>query len=153
MRPLPNRPSPIAIADKWAASGGPIFGRGLTKLQPVFVEDVAEATSRLVEHQGAVDPCYELGGPRVYSYEELVRTLALRTGARVKFLPMPFAFWHTLAWFAEHFPGSPLTRNQVSLMRLHNVASLNFPGLPELAIDPTPIETIVPAVESGRIPP
>jgi NADH dehydrogenase len=133
----------------------PMFGRGRTKLQPVFVEDVAEATSRLMEHQGAVDPCYELGGPRAYSYEELVRTLALRTGARTKILPMPFAFWHALAWFAEHLPSSPLTRNQVSLMRSHNVASLNFPGLPELAIDPTPIETFVPAVDyrNGRVQP
>ena len=94
----------------------PVFGRGHTKLQPVFVEDVAEATSRLVEHQGGVSACYELGGPRVYSYEELVRTLAVWTGARTKILPMPFAFWHALAWFAEHLPGSPVTRNQVSLM-------------------------------------
>jgi NADH dehydrogenase len=133
----------------------PMFGRGRTKLQPVFVEDVAEATSRLMEHQGAVHPCYELGGPRVYSYEELVRTLALRTGARTKFLPMPFAFWHALAWFAEHLPASPLTRNQVSLMRRDNVASLNFPGLRELAIEPTPIETIVAAVDdrSGKVQP
>jgi NADH dehydrogenase len=68
---------------------------------------------------------------------------------------MPFAFWHALAWFAEHLPGSPLARNQVSLMRRHNVASLNFPGLPELAVDPTPIETIVPALDdrSGWVQP
>jgi hypothetical protein len=96
----------------------PMFGTGRTKLQPVYVEDVAEATTLLMERGGdAVDRCYEFGGPRVYAYEELVRALAVQTGARTKIVPMPFALWHALAWFAEHLPGSPLTRNQIALMR------------------------------------
>ena len=61
----------------------PMFGGGHTKLQPVYVEDVAEATTRLMERGGdAVDRCYEFGGPRVYAYEELVRTLAAQIGAQ-----------------------------------------------------------------------
>jgi uncharacterized protein YbjT (DUF2867 family) len=125
----------------------PMFGTGRTKLQPVYVEDVAEATTRLMERGGeALARCYEFGGPRVYAYEELVRTLAAQTGARTKVVPMPFALWHGLAWFAEHLPGSPLTRNQIALMRRDNLASLTLPGLRELGIEPTPIEAIVPAV-------
>jgi uncharacterized protein YbjT (DUF2867 family) len=103
--------------------------------------------------EGAAAPggrCYELGGPRVYAYEELVRTLAAQTGARTKIVPMPFAIRHALAWFAEHLPGSPLTRNQIALMRRNNVASLTLPGLRELGIEPTPIEAIVPAVTLPR---
>ena len=66
----------------------PLFGRGHTKLQPVYVEDVAEATTRLMEGAGAtVDHRYEFGGPRVYAYEELVRTLTVQTGARTKIVP------------------------------------------------------------------
>jgi uncharacterized protein YbjT (DUF2867 family) len=129
----------------------PMFGKGDTKLQPVDVEDVAEATTRLMERGGeAVDRCYELGGPRVFTYEELVRTLAVQIGARTKTIPMPFAVWHTFAWFAEHLPGSPLTRNQIALIRRNNVASLTLPGLRELGIEPTPIEAIVPAVTLPR---
>ena len=129
----------------------PMFGKGDTKLQPVYVEDVAEATTRLMERGGnAVDRCYEIGGPRVYAYEELVRTLAAQIGARTKLVPMPFPLWHALAWFAEHLPGSPLTRNQIALMRRDNVASLALPGLRELGIEPIPIEAIVPAVTLPR---
>jgi uncharacterized protein YbjT (DUF2867 family) len=129
----------------------PMFGKGDTQLQPVYVEDVAQAITRLLERRGdAVDRCYELGGPRVYAYEELVRTLAAQIGARTKVVPMPFALWHALAWFAEHLPGSPLTRNQIALMRRDNVASVTLPGLRELGIEPTPIETIVPAVTLPR---
>ena len=129
----------------------PMFGRGRTKLQPAYVEDVAEATTRLMEAAGApVGRCYELGGPRVYSYEELVRTVAVQTGVHTKFMPMPFSLWHALAWFAEHLPGSPLTRNQIALIRRNNVASLTLPGLRELGIEPTPIEAIVPAVTLPR---
>ena len=129
----------------------PMFGRGRTKLQPVYVEDVAEATVRIMEGAGAPGGrCYELGGPRVYAYEELVRTLAAQIGARTKVLPVPFALWHAFAWFAEHLPGSPLTRNQVALMRRDNVVPLTLPGLRELGIEPTPIEAIVPAVTLPR---
>ena len=61
----------------------PLFGRGRTRLQPVHVEDVAEAIARvLAGAPGAGHPCYELGGPRVYSYAELLRVVADRTGAR-----------------------------------------------------------------------
>src|SRR5215213_5986448 len=55
----------------------PLFGRGRTRLQPVHVEDVAEAIARIVAGApGAGHPCYELGGPRVYSYAELLRLIA-----------------------------------------------------------------------------
>jgi NADH dehydrogenase len=129
----------------------PMFGRGHTKLQPVYVEDVAEAITRLMEDADAlVSPCHEIGGPRVYTYEELLRTIAVQIGARTKFVSMPFALWHALAWIFEYVPGSPLTRNQVELMRRDNVASPNLPGLPELAIQPLAIEAIVPAVERKR---
>jgi uncharacterized protein YbjT (DUF2867 family) len=125
----------------------PMFGKRDTKLQPVYVEDIAEATTRLMEDAGApVGRCYELAGPRVYAYEELIRTLTAQIGARTKVLPVPFALWHALAWFAEHLPGSPLTRSQIALMRRDNVASLALPGLRELGIEPTSFEAIVPAV-------
>jgi NADH dehydrogenase len=57
----------------------PMFGRGHTKLQPVFVEDVAEAVARLVDARAIVGPCYEFGGPRVYTYKELLRSSPSRS--------------------------------------------------------------------------
>jgi uncharacterized protein YbjT (DUF2867 family) len=126
----------------------PMFGRGETKLQPVCVEDVAEAVTRLIASTGAPSqPCYELGGPQIFTYEELLRTIARHIGARTRFVPMPFVLWHALAWISEHVPGAPLTRNQIALMQHDNVASPDFPGLPELGIKPTAIKAVLPEIE------
>jgi uncharacterized protein YbjT (DUF2867 family) len=122
----------------------PLFGRGETRLQPVHVEDVAEAVTRLL--QDATDPrrsCHELGGPRIQTYAELLRTIADRIGARTRFVPVPFALWEALARMTELVPGAPLTRNQVALMRHDNVASRDLPGLPELGIPARAVEDVV----------
>ena len=128
----------------------PLFGRGWTRLQPVHVEDVAEAIARLVEGAaGAGQPCYELGGPRTYTYAELLRSIADRIGIHARLLPLPFALWETLAYLSEFAPGALLTRNQVALMRHDNVASRDLPGLCDLHVTPTALEDVVPTVESG----
>ena len=54
----------------------PMFGRGRTKLQPAYVEDVAEAIARTLQRTDVQAITFECGGPRVYTYEELVRTIA-----------------------------------------------------------------------------
>jgi len=58
----------------------PMFGRGLTRLQPVSVEDVAEAIARVLQAAAANPVTYELGGPQVYTYEELLKVIADRGG-------------------------------------------------------------------------
>jgi uncharacterized protein YbjT (DUF2867 family) len=122
----------------------PMFGSGKTKLQPVYVEDVAEGTTRALLRTPSLRPaCYEFGGPQSYTYEELLRTLARHVGARPRLIPIPFALWHAAARIAEYVPGAPLTRDQIALMRSDNVASLQLPGLAELGIQPTPIEAVL----------
>jgi hypothetical protein len=69
----------------------------------------------------------------------------LRIGARPWLVPLPFALWQILALGAEFLPGSPLTRNQVALMRRDNVPSVDCPGLLRLNITPTEINTFVSA--------
>src|ERR1700704_3142579 len=54
----------------------PMFGRGLTRLQPAYVEDVAEAIARALQRTEMHAITFECGGPRVYSYEELLRAVA-----------------------------------------------------------------------------
>jgi NADH dehydrogenase len=54
----------------------PMFGRGRTRLQPAYVEDVAEAIARALQRTQTHAITFECGGPRVYSYEELLRALA-----------------------------------------------------------------------------
>src|SRR3984893_16922594 len=122
----------------------PVFGRGETRPQPVYVEDVAEGIAGVLCGAGSV-ASYEFAGARVYTYNELVRTVADRIGARPRLVPLPFALWRILASGAEFLPGSPLTRNQVALMQRDNIASADCPGLSSLDIAPTEIETLVSA--------
>ena len=95
----------------------PIFGDGRTRLQPAYAGDVAAAITQVVRQSKKPYPIYELAGPRVYSYQELVRTIASTAGLRPVLMRVPFAFWGALAGLAEFLPHPPLTRNQVELIR------------------------------------
>jgi uncharacterized protein YbjT (DUF2867 family) len=118
----------------------PMFGHGRTRLQPADVEDVAEAVARGLLRTDMRAITFECGGPRVYSYEQLLRTVARDAGITPVLMPFPFAGWHALAWIAKMLPSSPLTRNQVELMQIDTVASPDMPGFRELGILPHPIE-------------
>ena len=103
----------------------PIFGRGLTRLQPAYVEDVAEAIARTLRRAQTHTITFECSGPRVYSYEELLRAVAQPGGSQAPLMPLPFAAWHALARIAEMLPSPPITCNQVELMQVDNVSSLD----------------------------
>src|SRR5262249_30636186 len=107
----------------------PMFGDGMTRLQPAYADDVAAAIAEVVRESKKPYPIYELAGPRVYSYEELLRTIARSAGLRPALMRMPFAFWNAVAGLAEILPQPPLTRNQVELMQIDTVASENQPGV------------------------
>ncbi len=121
----------------------PMFGRGLTRLQPAFVGDVAEATARALQGIETHAITYECGGPRIYSYKEFLRIVARQAGLRPILVPVPFTAWHALAWAAEMLANPPVTRNQVELMQVDNVSSPQMPGFEELGISPHPVEEIL----------
>jgi uncharacterized protein YbjT (DUF2867 family) len=127
----------------------PMFGRGRTRLQPAYVEDVAEAIARVLQGSAMNAVTFECGGPRVYSYEDLLSTVA--QGARLTplLIPVPFAAWHAMAGVAEMFPSPPVTRNQVELMQVDNVISPEMPGFAELAISPRSVEEILQEILSA----
>jgi uncharacterized protein YbjT (DUF2867 family) len=121
----------------------PLFGRGRTQLQPVAVEDVAEAIARLVRRHSAFPKLVECAGPRVYSYEALLRCVASEIGVRPVLVPMPFAAWRALARVAELLPRPPVTRNQVELMEIDTLPAAQAAGLADLGIAPRPIEDTI----------
>src|SRR3984893_1824672 len=118
----------------------PIFGDGRTRLQPAYADDVAAAITTLLRQSKKPYPIYELAGPRVYSYEELLRTIARTAGLRPVLMRTPFALWDAVAGLAELLPHPPLTRNQVELMQIDTTASDNLPGFRELGISPRSLE-------------
>jgi uncharacterized protein YbjT (DUF2867 family) len=121
----------------------PMFGRGLTRLQPAYAEDVAEAIGRIMQRAETPSMIFELGGPRVYSYEEFLGAVAHQAGLLPRLIPIPFAVWNALAWASEMFPSPLLTRNQVELMQIDTVASPTMPGFVELGISPHSVQAIV----------
>ena len=129
----------------------PMFGDGRTRLQPAYADDVAAAIAQIVRQSKKPSPIYELAGPRVYSYEELLRTIARSAGLRPVLVRMPFAFWNATAGLAEMLPQPPLTRNQVELMQIDTTAAENRPGFRVLAIAPRSLEEELEAMlERGK---
>ena len=122
----------------------PLIGDGRTRLQPVYVEDVAEAIARMLVDPAAAGKTYELAGPRVYTLRNLF-TIALRILRQRRLLvSIPFAVAEAQARLIEHLSNPPLTTGQVDLLRADNVTTGNAPGLRELGIEPKAIEDIVP---------
>jgi uncharacterized protein YbjT (DUF2867 family) len=128
----------------------PLIGGGRTRLQPVYVEDVAEAIVRMLADRGTAGRIYELASPGVYTLRELVSFAQRLIGRPPLVVPVPFAVAEVLARLFELLPSPPLTTNQVDLLRADNVASGTLPGFRELDILPKAVEDIVPT-HVGRV--
>ncbi len=121
----------------------PLFGRGRTRLQPVFVDDVASAAVAAIMDRAEPQPLYELGGPEIYRYRELLEIVMAAAGKRPLIVPCPFWAWEGLAALSGLLPSPPLTEGQVALMRHDNIAATALPGLPDLGIQPTNLREIL----------
>jgi uncharacterized protein YbjT (DUF2867 family) len=124
----------------------PIFGDGTTRLQPAHADNVAAAIAQILRQSQKPYPVYELAGPRIYSYEELLRTIARTARLRPALMRIPFALWNALAGLAERLPQPPLTRNQVELMQIDTTASERLPGFRSLGISPQSLEDELAAI-------
>ena len=121
----------------------PLFGNGGTRLQPVFVGDVAQACARALAEPAARGRIYEIGGPRVYAYRDLVRLVLEGIGRRPAMIPVPFPVWDCLAAAMTLHPDPPLSRDQVKLMRRDNVVGERALTLTDLGVRPTPLEEVL----------
>ena len=122
----------------------PLFGTGSTRLQPVFVGNVAEACIRILADSSTRGRVYELGGPRIYAYKELVRLVRERVAGRALVVPCPFLVWDVLAAAMATHPNPPLTRDQVTLMKRDNVVDRQACTLDDLGIRPVSVEEAMP---------
>jgi uncharacterized protein YbjT (DUF2867 family) len=127
----------------------PLIGGGRTKFQPVFVGDVAEAVARSLALPHAAGQTYELGGPEVWSFKDILKYILRETG-RSRFLaPLPVFVAATMGRITglTAMVGIPpvLTRDQVLMLKTDNVVSPGAPGLKDLGIEPTGLEAIAPS--------
>ncbi|HEX2479479.1 MAG TPA: complex I NDUFA9 subunit family protein [Geminicoccaceae bacterium] len=122
----------------------PLFGAGNVRLQPVYVDDVAAAVIKALATPAAAGQLYELGGPRVYSYKELIQLVLEQTGRRRVLLPMPYFAWNALAALMAPLPNRPISRDQVKLMQTDNVVSPGALTFADLGLTPAALEAVAP---------
>jgi uncharacterized protein YbjT (DUF2867 family) len=125
----------------------PLVGGGHSRFQPVFVGDVAQALARVVTDAAAAGLTYELGGPAVYTFRQLMEMVLAETGRRRFLAPIPFPAARLIGMagdLAAAIVKPPLTSDQVELLKTDNVVSGAYPGLPELGITPTTLEAVLP---------
>ena len=128
----------------------PLIGGGATRFQPVFVGDVAEAIARAVDGNARAGTIYELGGPEIRTFKQLLQYVLATIERRRLLLPLPFFAAKLNALLLQYAPPPlTLTGDQVELLRTDNVVSdaakANGRTLAGLGVEPELIEAIVPA--------
>ena len=124
----------------------PLIGGGLTRMQPVFVGDVAEAMTRILADPATAGETYELGGPRVYTFKELLELVLRETDRKRLLVPLPFAVAKFEAVFLQLLPKPLLTVDQVRLLERDTVVAPDAKGFAALGITPQPIGPIAAEV-------
>ncbi|NLP60900.1 complex I NDUFA9 subunit family protein [Paraburkholderia sacchari] len=123
----------------------PVIPLGMpdAKFQPVYVGDVSKAIVNVLDLDAASGHTYELGGPTVYTLEQLVQYCGEVVGRHARIVRLPDAFARLQALSFELAPGVPvLTRDNLDSMKVDSV--LSGPLAPELGVEPASIETIAP---------
>jgi NADH dehydrogenase len=127
----------------------PLIGGGATRFQPVFVGDVAAAIADAVDGKTRAGTTYELGGPEVRTFKELMQFVLATIERKRLLVPLPFFAAKLQASILQFAPTPPLTPDQVEMLRSDNVVSdaANAQGrtLQGLGIEPDSIEAIVPS--------
>ncbi len=124
----------------------PLIGGGVTKFQPVYVGDVADAIVTCLQGDSAQEgKVFELAGPNIYSFREVMEMVLDQCDVHRGLIPVPYAVIWPIAWILEKLPMPLITTNQLQLMKVDNVASGTKPGLKDLGITPTAAELILPS--------
>lgn len=117
---------------------------GQSKMQPVYVSDVADAVMAALTRHDAQGKIYELGGPRVWTFREILAFILKETRRNRRLVNVPMGIARMKAAFLERLPGKLLTTDQLVMLSHDNVVAPGAQGLSDLGITPTPVELIVP---------
>jgi uncharacterized protein YbjT (DUF2867 family) len=119
-----------------------------TKMQPVFVGDLAAAIAGAVVDPTTAGRTFEVGGPSAYTLRELMELILRETGRKPVLLPVPFPIAGLIGKLGDlqaKLMAPVLTSDQVELLKVDNVPAEDMPGLRELGVTaPTPVEAVVP---------
>lgn len=122
----------------------PLIGGGSTRMQPVYVGDVAEAVMAALLNPATSGRTFELGGPRIHSFRELMEITLRECGRKRALVSIPWGLAMLQGAIFERLPGQLITRDQVTLLRSDNVVAPTAATFADLAIHPTALETMLP---------
>jgi uncharacterized protein YbjT (DUF2867 family) len=123
----------------------PLIGGGETRFQPVYVGDVADAVVTCLADPATAGRTYELGGPKIYTFREVLELVLHEIRRKRRFIDLPFGLAAVQAKFMSILPSPPLTPDQVELLKGDNIVSSGALTLASLGLTPTPTEVILPS--------
>ncbi len=126
----------------------PLFGGGKTKFQPVYVGDVADAIVKILGDNHTKSPyaakVFELGGPNVYTFKEIMEFILKTTQRKRALIPLPYSFATLIGVLAQFMPDPLITPDQVKLLQKDNIVNPKALSFKQLDIHPASVEVIVP---------
>lgn len=128
----------------------PLIGGGQTKIQPVYVGDVADAVMaclfkpRVREHHNPEGKIYELGGPEIYNFREIYEKMFSYTGRKRMLLTLPWGLAKVQATFLSLLPKPLLTCDQVETLKTDNTVSSGAYNFATLGLTPKSLDLILP---------
>ena len=122
----------------------PLIGGGDNKFQPVYVADIAQAVLAIVAKPELQGKIYELGGPRVYSFKEILKFILKTIDRKNILVPIPFFLAKFKAAILQLLPMPLLTVDQVRLLQYDNQVGHGALGFKQLGIVPRDMEQVAP---------
>jgi uncharacterized protein YbjT (DUF2867 family) len=126
----------------------PLIGGGRTRFQPIYVGDVARAVEAGLDGRAEPGAIYELGGPQILTFREILDLIAQYTGKKRSYFPLPFWLAKIQALFLGLAPNPPLTVDQVRLLQSDNVVSAEAiqerRALESLGVNPLSLNVVAP---------
>tara|TARA_B110000263_G_C15237177_1_gene477582 strand:- start:151 stop:1062 length:912 start_codon:yes stop_codon:yes gene_type:complete len=129
----------------------PLLGNGLSKFQPVFIDDVSMAINNIIESDLLKHYIYEIVGSDIFTYKEFYNYLAMCMNKTRVFVPVPFQLAKIAVSIMEKISFSPLSSEQLKLFERDNISSNNHKKLEDLKIFPQDIREITKKIIKKNI--
>jgi len=123
----------------------PLIGQGLNHIQPIAVTDAAKTIVEILEKEEINNNIFELGGPQIFTFKELMEILLKQIKKKRFLVPIPIPFAKVLGRILQVMPKSLLTADQVELMQYDSIVSNKYPTLKDLKINPKNINEVLPS--------
>lgn len=121
----------------------PLFGSGLSKFQPVFIDDVSMAINNIIFNKILGNHLFEFAGPNIFTYKDLYKFIAQSIKKTRVLVPIPHSIIRKFIVILEKIPNFPLNREQLKLFENDNIAENTHKNLSDLDVIPQDLNIII----------